>query len=32
MKKYRKPSLIALGLLRDVTKFSCPIGAVCTFD
>ena len=25
MKKYAKPSLVALGLLRDVTKFSgCP--------
>jgi hypothetical protein len=26
MKKYTKPSLTALGLLRDVTKFSgCPV-------
>jgi len=23
MKKYIKPSLVGLGLLRDVTKFSC---------
>jgi hypothetical protein len=33
MKKYMKPSLTALGLLRDVTKFSgCPgeeINHVC---
>jgi len=26
MKKYLKPSLKELGLLRDVTKFSCPSG------
>jgi hypothetical protein len=25
MKKYIKPSLTALGLLRDVTKFSCRV-------
>ena len=26
MKKYVKPSLKGLGLLRMVTKFSCPAG------
>ena len=25
MKKYIKPSLVGLGLLRDVTKFSCDL-------
>jgi hypothetical protein len=30
MKKYIKPSLVGLGLLRDVTKFSsCPRGYLC---
>ena len=29
MKKYIKPSLVGLGLLRDVTKFSCAVGRIC---
>jgi hypothetical protein len=30
MKKYIKPSLVGLGLLRDVTKYSgCPAGRLC---
>lgn len=29
MKKYVKPSLIGLGLLRVVTKFSCVVGVNC---
>jgi|HubBroStandDraft_6_1064221.scaffolds.fasta_scaffold550588_3 hypothetical protein len=29
MKKYIKPSLVGLGLLRDVTKFSCPRYEIC---
>jgi len=33
MKKYTKPSLTGLGLLRDVTKFSCVrINEVCIPD